>query len=225
MSAGSAIRPSWRKRSACFSPRPSMSIVPRETKCLTCWKVWPGQPRRLGQIVNTASLGLDRRRCRTPGTSSAGCALRRRFPLRFWISGEITWGITSPARVTTTSSPLADVLSRQVLLVVERRGRDRDAADVDRLEHRERDQAAVAADVPDDLVELRRRGDRRELPRDRPARLAADDAQLAPQRALVDLDHDAVDLGVEALAALLPPLAALDDLVDRRRGRRSRRRP
>src|SRR5688572_10129435 len=70
-----------------------------------------------------------------------------------------------------------------------------------------------AADVPDDLLQRRRRGDRRELPGDRPAGLAADDSQLSPQRPLVDLDDDAVDLVVELLAALLPPQAALDDLV------------
>ena len=55
-----------------------------------------------------------------------------------------------------------------------------------------------------------------ELPGDRPARLAADHAQLAPQRPLVDLDDDAVDLVVELLAALLPPAAALHHRLDPR---------
>ena len=41
--------------------------------------------------------------------------------------------------------------------------------------------------------------------------------------ALVDLDDDAVDLEVERLAALLPPQAALDHVVDRPRARRCRR--
>ena len=62
----------------------------------------------------------------------------------------------------------------------------------------------------------RRRRRRRELPGDRPARLAPDHAQLAPQRPLVDLDDDAVDLVVELLAPLLPPVAALDDALDAR---------
>ena len=44
--------------------------------------------------------------------------------------------------------------------------------------------------------------------------LATDDSQLAPQGPLVDLDDDAVDLVVELLAALLPPVAALDDRLD-----------
>ena len=110
---------------------------------------------------------------------------------------------------------LAHVLPRQVLLVVEGRGRDRDAAHAHRLERGEREERAGPPHVPEDVVELGRRGDRRELPGHRPARLAPDDAELAPQRPLVDLDHDAVDLEVQLLAAVLPPLAALDHLVGR----------
>ena len=36
-----------------------MSIAPLLTKCLTCWKDWPGQPDRLGQIEKTASSGFS----------------------------------------------------------------------------------------------------------------------------------------------------------------------
>jgi hypothetical protein len=128
--------------------------------------------------------------------------------------GETTCGITSPARITTTSSRLADVLALEVLLVMERRGAHRDAADMDGLEHGEREQVSGAADVPDDLVELRGRGGRSELPGDRPAWLPPGDAQLALQAAVVDLDDDSVDLEVERLAAALPPAAALGHLVD-----------
>ena len=136
MSATSAIRPSSRKRSACFSPSPSMSIAPLLTKCLTCWKDWPGQPARLGQIVKTASSGL------TVGVPQAGhffggfglarallAALdQRRDDLGDHVAG--------PHHHDLVADP--DVLARQVLLVVEGRGGDGDAADVDRLEHRER---------------------------------------------------------------------------------------
>ena len=83
-----------------------MSIAPLLTKCLTCWKDWPGQPARLGQIVKTASSGL------TVGVSQAGHLAGglgfgpRRLPFSWrWISGATTCGITSPARITTTSSP------------------------------------------------------------------------------------------------------------------------
>ena len=80
-----------------------MSIAPLLTKCLTCWKDCPGQPARLGQIVKTASSGLT---VSVPqaGHLFGGFGLRAPF-LRFWVSGETTCGITSPARITTTSSP------------------------------------------------------------------------------------------------------------------------
>src|ERR671910_721840 len=110
MSAGSAIRPSSRNLRACFSPRPSMSITPREAKCFICWKVWPGQPRQCASCLKTGSCALV-----VGGPRDALAAL-------------------------------AQVLARQVLLVVKGGRRDGDTADVDRLEHRERDQAAVAAD-------------------------------------------------------------------------------
>src|SRR5439155_1051202 len=91
---------------------------------------------------------------------------------------------------------LTNVLAREVLLVVEGRGRHRDAADPDRLEHREWEQAAGPADVPDDPVELGRRRDRRELPRHRPPGLTPGNPELPPQGALIDLDDDAVDLEI-----------------------------
>src|SRR5204863_3028796 len=50
---------------------------------------------------------------------------------------------------------LADVLAVDVLLVVERRARDGDAPDLDRLEHRPRVERAGAADANQDLVQLR----------------------------------------------------------------------
>ena len=80
-----------------------MSMAPRWTKCLTCWKTCPGQPVRFGQIVQTPSgliVGVPQ-----IGHFLGGFARRRRLPLRRWISGATTWGMTSPARVITTSSP------------------------------------------------------------------------------------------------------------------------
>ena len=103
MSATSEISPSSRKRQACFSPSPSMSIAPLLTKCLTCWNDCPGQPVRLGQIVKTPSAGFT---VAVPhiGHFFGGFGLRRPFFLRGSF-GATTAGITSPARITTTSSP------------------------------------------------------------------------------------------------------------------------
>ena len=107
----------------------------------------------------------------------------------------------------------ADVLAGDVLLVVQRRQLHGDAADADGLEHRERVQVAELADVPHDVVQQRDLGGRRELPGDRPARVAPDDAQAPLQLDVVDLHDDAVDLEVQAAAALLPAQALRDDLV------------
>ena len=82
-----------------------------------------------------------------------------------------------------------------------------------------------AADVDLDVEQLRDRGRGRELEGDRPARLAADDAELALQVEVVDLDDDAVDLEVEPLAALLPGEAARLTTASRSRATRRRGSP
>ena len=68
-----------------------------------CWNSWPGQPVRFGQIVKTPSCGFT---VGVPhsGHFFGGFGLRVPF-LRRWMIGETTCGITSPARITTTSSP------------------------------------------------------------------------------------------------------------------------
>ena len=109
---------------------------------------------------------------------------------------------------------VAHVLAAQVLLVVERRELHRHARHLHRLEHRERDHVAGAADVPGHAVQSRGRHRGRELPGDRPARLAPDHAQLALEVEVVHLHHDSVDLEVEPVAALLPSAAGRHDLVD-----------
>ena len=87
MSAWSRISPSSRKRAESFSPNPSMSMT--AAKCLMCWKTCPGQPRRFGHIVKTASAGLT---VGVPqrGHLAGGLGFRRRLPLRRCTSGEIT---------------------------------------------------------------------------------------------------------------------------------------
>ena len=90
-----------------------MSIAPFETKCLTAWNSWPGHDARLGQIVKTASSGL------TVGVPQAGHfdggfgGGDRRFRFCACGVGETTCGITSPARITITSSPSRTSLRRR----------------------------------------------------------------------------------------------------------------
>jgi hypothetical protein len=80
---------------------------------LTAWKSCPGHEARLGQIVQTPPSGL------TVGVSHAGqrsggsgTGARRRRLCAFGV-GETTRGITSPARVTITSSPSRTSLRRR----------------------------------------------------------------------------------------------------------------
>ena len=110
---------------------------------------------------------------------------------------------------------LADVLPVDVLLVVEGRARDSDAADLDGLEHRPWVERAGATDADRDLEQLRRSGRGRPLVRARPARplVQSPEAPLLVDR--VDLDHDAVDLVVELDAPALPLLTAAGHLLDR----------
>ena len=80
-----------------------MSSAP--TKCLTACRTWPGQPARFGQIVQTPSSGLI---VGVPqaGHFSGGCGGAARFFERCAFEvGDTTCGITSPARITITSSP------------------------------------------------------------------------------------------------------------------------
>ena len=188
-----------------------MSIAPREAKCLSSCHWRPGQTR-FGQRVKTTPSSL------TVGVSQTGHfagglaggplgVLDRvrggREHLRDHVAGAQDDHLVADA----------DVLAREVLLVVQRRELDGHAADVDRLEHGERVQVAELADVPHDVLERRDLGRRRELPGDRPARVAADDAEAALELEVVDLHDDAVDLEVQAAAALLPGQALGDDLV------------
>ena len=64
-------------------------------------------------------------------------------------------GMTSPARCTITVSPIAHVLARDLVLVVQRRVGDDDAADRHRLEPRDRRQRAGAADLDVDASSTR----------------------------------------------------------------------
>ena len=172
----------------------------------------PGQAR-FGQIVKTESSGLTVGVSQT-GQRSGGVRLRRavgalghvrrrRDHLRDHVAGAQHDHLLADAQV----------LAREVLLVVQRRLLDGDAADVDRLEHRVGVQVSELAGVPADVEQRRDGGRRRELPGDRPARLAADDTEPALQLEVVDLDDDAVDLEVERAAPLLPALALGDDRV------------
>ena len=144
-----------------------------------------------------------------------GFGLRSRLPLRRWISGEITCGITSPARVTTTSSPSRTSLRARssslcrvaVDTVTPPTWTGSSIANGIRRPVRPTFQTIrfsfVVAVIGGNFQAIAQRGSRPATPSSR---------QSVRWSTLID---DAVDLEVERLAALLPPLAALDDLVGR----------
>ena len=168
----------------CFSPRPSMSIAPRETKCLSSCHWRPGQTR-FGHFVKTPPSGL------TVGVSHDGqCAGGRGGSARSGRStacgaGETTCGMTSPARRTMTSSPTRRSLRARSSSLCSVASLTVTPPTCDGLEHRERVQVAELADVPHDVAERRDLRRRRELPGDRPARVAPDDAEAALQLEVV----------------------------------------
>ena len=101
------------------------------------------------------------------------------------------------------------VLAGDLILVVERRIGDDDAADRDRLQPRHGGQRTGAADLDVDAVQDGGRLLGRELVRRRPARAARDEAEPLLQVEPVDLVDDAVDVVAERGAA------GLDVAVDR----------
>ncbi len=88
----------------------------------------------------------------------------------------------------------ADILARDLVLVVQGGALHDDAADGDRLERRDRGQRALPADRDQDVAQHRLRLLGRKFVRERPARRAADHAEPLLQREIVDLVDDAVDV-------------------------------
>ena len=126
-------------------------------------------PRR-SSASRTAWLpqtGQSRRETRRASRPSAACPATGPHDLRDDVAGALhDDGVAD-----------ADVLARDLVLVVQRRVGDDDAADGDRLEPGDRRQRAGAADLDLDVAQHRRRLLGRELVRDGPARRARDEAE------------------------------------------------
>ena len=97
------------------------------------------------------------------------------------------------------------------------RALDRDSANLHRVEHGVGIERSGPSDADCNIEESGARFARLELKRDRPARVARDDAQPFLQREIVDLDDHAVDLVIELVAPLLPLPAVDEHLVERGR--------
>ena len=141
----------------CFSPSPSMSIAPRETKCLSSCHWRPGHSA-VGALGEHPVAGL------TVGVSQSGQRFGRLGaragdrPLDGVRGGREHLGDHVTGAQDDDLVAGADVLALDVLLVVQRGQLDRDPAHVHRLEHREGVQVAELADVPVDALQLGDRG-------------------------------------------------------------------
>ena len=102
--------------------------------------------------------------------------------------------------------PVADPHAQPLDLVhvVQRGAAHRSAADRNRLERCDRRELAGAADLHQDVFDLRLARARRVLVSDRPARSFAGKAQLLLQRDAIDLHDDAVGFVRQAVALALP---------------------
>ena len=79
-----------------------MSMAPREAKCSIVCTICSGQ-ERFGQRICTSPSGWT---TGVPQTGQCvGIVNATSAPVRSWISGATTCGMTSPARWTTTRSP------------------------------------------------------------------------------------------------------------------------
>src|SRR4029453_17820705 len=104
--------------------------------------------------VHDLALGLHDRRV-AERTALRHAELLRPFPVRAGGADDLRDDVAGALHDHVVA--LADALAIDVLLVVQRRPRDGDAADLDRLEHRPRVQRARAADADRDLVQPRGR--------------------------------------------------------------------
>ena len=192
------------------SPTPSMSIA-APTQWISVSSPRDGQPR-FGHRCITSPSGL------TTGVSQSGhrSGMRNGFePRRVWQDrADHLWDhVAGP--LDDDDVAFADVLAVDVLLVVERRGRDRDAADRYGLQLRPRVERARAADADMDPLQRRLRPVGRPLEGFGPARpfMKRPEPGLLVER--VDLDHDAVDLVVELCPRPLPRIHRLGNRLDR----------
>ena len=207
-------------------PRPSMSIAPRPAKWNSHSTDWSGQPALFGQR-QSASPSRPHERGPARGAGLRHLPLARVLrPFREDRPDDLRDHVAGAANDHRVA--LADVLPPDLVLVVQRRVRDRDAAHEHGLEDGERRDLPGAAGV--DLDRLQQRGPllRRELVGDRPPGSVARRAEPSLELRVVDLDHGAVDLPVEGVPLLLPSPEEGDDLLQVlqvRFGRRRHRQP
>src|SRR5690606_36460171 len=107
----------------------------------------------------------------------------------------------------------ADIFANDFIFIMQRRVGDDDAADGDGAKSRNRRQRAGAADLYLDILDHRTRLFGGEFMRDGPARTASHEAETLLPVEPIDLEHDAVDIIIEAGAKLLDIAVGIDRLL------------
>ena len=135
--------------------------------------------------------------------------------LRDHVAGALDHDRVADAKIDAVADRIAVVADAlDVVLIVQRRVGNDDAADRDRLEPRHRRQRAGAADLDVDAVEDRGRLLGREFVRDRPARAARHEAEPLLPVEPVDLVDHAVDVVAERGALLADLAVEFEDVID-----------
>ena len=193
----------WVNSWARCSPRPSMSMAPREAKCSMRPAIWAGQSR----LVQKVSLSPSRRtsgRAADRADRSGTSTLRRPF-LAQPEHGADDLGDHVARLAHDDGVARPHVLGRDLVLVVQ--GGQADGRARRRRRARAGRTAWPSRCARCDTMMSVQQGRAllgRELEGDGPAGRLGGGAQLAAQGQVVDLHHHAVDLVVEVVAVLLP---------------------
>src|SRR5215469_7886228 len=187
---------------------PSISMTPRPAKCrMDCWS-------RAGQLVLIQRLAASpSSRTTSPPHTGQCVGIRNGRRSEPCFTSRTTLGITSPLRSTRTRSPISTP-KRPISSSLCSEARHGNAADVHRLQKRNRRQRAGPSykhlDVFDNGLSLVRG----EFERDRPARRLRGPAQSSLFGDRVHLEHHAVDLIRQRFAFGLPMPVKLDHVVE-----------
>ena len=206
----------WVSAAAATSPRPSMSSAPREPTCSTR----PRNLRRAAARVGAAQVDVALLRGRERGAALRavwGMTNSRSVPSRSSTTGPSTSGITSPALRSTTVSPMSTPLALTTSWLCRVAWRTTEPATRAGSMTANGVARPVRPTRHDDVEQLRVDLLGRVLVGDRPARRAAGGAELFVQGELIDLDDDAVDLVLDAVAMLA---VVLDEGLPRWRAHR-----
>jgi hypothetical protein len=190
MSAGDCSQPSSINSAIDFSPRPSMSSAPRDTKCLSRSNRCAGQIRPPVQRTSTSPSSA------TASLSAFGAMVGESVGVARLVAGQVLDHLRDDVAGALDQHPVADPQPKPLDLVaiVERDVGDDHPADPDRLQAPDRGQLAGAADLDVDRLERRLGLLGREFVGERPARRARHLAEPLLPVEPVDLVDDPVDV-------------------------------